>query len=104
MSGSNGEKPGRGVLTAASIAEMHRPDRYAETEMGIDFHTGLGHYVLDLGGVTAVQHTGGNMGWRTVYTVVPEKKAGFVCLINSAGGNELWMDLIMQWANTFLDL
>lgn len=103
MEGPQGEASGRGVLTPASIAEMHRPDRYAETEMGIDFSTGLGHYVLDLGNVRAVQHTGGNPGWRTVYTIVPEKKLGFVCLINSAGGNELWMDLIMQWAGTFME-
>jgi CubicO group peptidase (beta-lactamase class C family) len=103
MEGPQGEAPGRGVLSPASIAEMHRPDRYAETEMGIDFYMGLGHYVMDLGDVRAVQHTGGNPGWRTVYTVVPEKKLGFVCLINSAGGNELWMDLIQQWAATFLE-
>lgn len=103
MEGPCGEAPGRGVLTAESIAEMHRPDRYAETDMGMDFHTGLGHYVLDLGDVRAVQHTGGNPGWRTVYTVVPEKKLGFVCLINSAAGNELWMELIMQWATTFME-
>ena len=83
--------------------EMHRPDRYAETDMGMDFHTGLGHYVVDLGGLRAIQHTGGNPGWRTVYTVIPEKKLGFVCLINSAGGNDLWMDLIMQWAGTFME-
>lgn len=103
MEGPGGEPAGRGVLRPQSIAEMHRPDRYAETQMGIDFYTGLGHYVLDLGDVRAIQHTGGNPGWRSVYTVVPEKKLGFVCLINSAGGNDLWMDLIAQWASTFLE-
>ena len=103
MEGPAGEEPGRGVLTAQSVAEMHRPDRYAETDMGIDFNTGLGHYVMDLGPVRAVQHTGGNPGWRSVYTIVPEKKLGFVCLINSAGGNDLWMDLIMQWSATFME-
>jgi CubicO group peptidase (beta-lactamase class C family) len=103
MVGPNGEACGRGVLTPASIAEMHRPDRYAESDMGLDFHTGLGHYVVDLGDVRAVQHTGGNPGWRTVYTIIPGKKLGFVCLINSAGGNDLWMDLIMQWAATFME-
>ncbi len=102
MEGPNGEAPGRGVLTAASVAEMHRPDRYAETEMGLDFYAGLGHYVVDLGDIRAVQHTGGNPGWRTVYTVIPGKKLGFVCLINSAGGNDLWMDLIQQWSSSFM--
>ena len=101
LEGPEGEPAGRGVLAAASVAEMHRPDRYAETQMGMDFYTGLGHYVIDLGDVRAVQHTGGNPGWRTVYAVVPERKLGFVCLINSAGGNDLWMDLIGQWAATF---
>ena len=102
MEGPEGEPSGRGVLTPASVAEMHRPDRYAETQMDIDFHTGLGHYVMDVGGVTAIQHTGGNPGWRSVYTVIPERKAGFVCLINSAGGNDLWMDLIMQWSASLM--
>ncbi|MEM1114708.1 MAG: serine hydrolase domain-containing protein [Pseudomonadota bacterium] len=103
MAGPAGEPAGRGILSPASIAEMHRPDRFAETEMGLDFYTGLGHYVVDLGDVRAIQHTGGNPGWRTVYTIVPDKKLGFVCLINSAAGNELWMDLIMQWAAAYLD-
>ncbi len=103
MEGSNGEAPGRGVLTAESVAEMHRPDRFAEADMGMDFYTGLGHYIVNMGDIQAVQHTGGNMGWRTVYTIIPEKKLGFVCLINSAGGNDLWMDLIMQWSASALE-
>ncbi|MBT4522172.1 MAG: beta-lactamase family protein [Halieaceae bacterium] len=102
MTGPAGEAPGRGILLPESVAEMHRPDRYAETDMGMDFYTGLGHYVVNMGDIQAVQHTGGNPGWRTVYTIVPEKKLGFVCLINSAGGNDLWMDLIMQWAESAL--
>jgi CubicO group peptidase (beta-lactamase class C family) len=102
MQGPSGEPAGRGVLGPASIAEMQRPDRYAETQMDMDFYTGLGHYVLDLGNIRAVQHTGGNPGWRSVYTVIPEEKLGFVCLINSAGGNDLWMDLIQQWSATFM--
>jgi CubicO group peptidase (beta-lactamase class C family) len=102
MQGAGGEAPGRGVLTPASVAEMLRPDRYAETQMDMVFDTGLGHYVLDLGDIRAIQHTGGNPGWRTVYTVVPARKLGFVCLINSAGGNDLWMDLIGQWSGTFM--
>ncbi len=98
MPGPNGEPAGRGVLSPESIAEMHRPDRLSEHEMGLDFYAGLGHYVVEMGGITAVQHTGGNPGWRSVYTVIPGKRRGFVCLINSAGGNELWMDLINEWA------
>lgn len=100
MEGAAGEPAGRGVLTPESVAEMHRPDRYAETQMDIEFHTGLGHYVMDIGGARAIQHTGGNPGWRSVYAVIPEQKRGFVCLINSAGGNDLWMDLIIHWAGS----
>jgi len=100
LTGPAGEPPGRGVINAGSIAEMHRPDRYAETQMDMEFYTGLGHYIVDTGDLRAIQHTGGNPGWRSVYTVVPAKKAGFVCLINSAGGNDLWMELIAKWAET----
>ena len=102
MAGPAGEPPGRGVLSVESIAEMHRPDRFAEHEMGLDFFTGLGHYVIDIGDVRGVQHTGGNPGWRSVYTVIPEKRRGFACLINSAGGNDLWMELINQWSEVAL--
>jgi CubicO group peptidase (beta-lactamase class C family) len=102
IEGPDGEPPGRGVLSVESVAEMHRPDRFAERQMDLDFHTGLGHYVVDVAGVRAVQHTGGNPGWRSVYTVIPERKAGFACLINSAGGNDLWMELIDQWAEAVL--
>jgi CubicO group peptidase (beta-lactamase class C family) len=102
MEGAGGEPPGRGVLTPESVAEMHRPDRFAEHQADLDFYTGLGHYVIDIGPVRAVQHTGGNPGWRSVYTVIPGMNAGFACLINSAGGNDLWMDLLARWADTWL--
>jgi hypothetical protein len=47
-----------------------------------------------------VHHTGGNVGWRTVYATVPELQAGFCALINSTLGNDLWIALLKQWAGS----
>jgi CubicO group peptidase (beta-lactamase class C family) len=98
MRGPDGEPAGRGVVSEASVRTMHTPIMYAETEMGIDFYTGLGHLVAEMDGQTNVHHTGGFVGWRSVMAFVPACGDGFAALINSSGGNSLWMQLISQWA------
>ncbi|MFU8764046.1 MAG: serine hydrolase domain-containing protein [Haliea sp.] len=102
IEGPAGQPPGRGVLRSASIAAMHHPEAYAERLDDMDIHVGLGHFIMEFQGLKVVQHTGGNPGWRSVFMVVPERKAGFACLINSAGGNDLWIDLSRQWAAALL--
>lgn len=100
MVGPEGEVPGRTLLSPDSVVAMYTAPVYAESEMGFDFFAGLGHFTTRAKGMTAVQHTGGFIGWRSVMTFVPELGAGFVALINSSGGNPLWQDLIMDWAST----
>jgi CubicO group peptidase (beta-lactamase class C family) len=100
MRGPAGEPAGRKVLTEDSIALMHTPIMYAESEMGFDFHTGLGHLICDIDGLTNVHHTGGFAGWRSVMSFNPASRDGFVALINSSGGNPLWMQLIRDWAES----
>jgi CubicO group peptidase (beta-lactamase class C family) len=97
MPGPDGEPEGRGVLTPESVSLMHTPIMYAESEMGFDFHTGLGHLVTSFAGQTNVHHTGGFAGWRSVTSFNPATGDGFAALINSSGGNPLWMQLISDW-------
>lgn len=97
MRGASGEAPGRGVLTPESVALMHTPILFAESEMGFDFYTGLGHLVTEIEGQTNVHHTGGFAGWRSVTSFNPGTGDGFAALINSSEGNPLWMQLIKDW-------
>jgi CubicO group peptidase (beta-lactamase class C family) len=97
MRGASGAKEGRGVLTPESVALMHTPIMFAESEMGFDFYTGLGHLVTEIEGQTNVHHTGGFAGWRSVTSFNPATGDGFAALINSSEGNPLWMQLIKDW-------
>jgi len=102
MAGPSGEKAGRGVLAPESVALIHTPIMYAESEMGFDFHTGLGHLVTEFAGQTNVHHTGGFAGWRSIMSFNPATGDGFAALINSSGGNPLWMQLIKDWGEFLL--
>ena len=99
MAGAAGEPAGRSVVSEAAVRAMHEPLMYAETEMGIDFYTGLGHLIAEVNGRVNVHHTGGFAGWRSVMAFVPESGDGFAALINSSGGNPLWMQLVEQWSD-----
>lgn len=100
MAGPRGEPPGRGVLSPASVAQMHTAPVYAESEMGFDFFAGLGHFTTRAGGMNVVQHSGGFIGWRSIMTFMPAAGVGFVALINSSGGNPLWQELITDWGSS----
>jgi len=71
ISGPEGEPPGRGVISPEAIELLMTPVIFSETIEGIDFHAALGHFVFDVAGASCVHHTGGNIGWRTIYAVLP---------------------------------
>ena len=98
MTGPNGEAPGRGVISADSVALLTTAVIYSETIEGIDFHAAPGHYIFEVEGARFVHHTGGNIGWRTVYAILPDTRSGICVLINSSLGNDLWMQLLKVWA------
>lgn len=102
MPGPTGKKAGRGALKTESVALMHTPILYAESEMGFDFYTGLGHLVTGFAGQSNVHHTGGFAGWRSVMSFNPATGDGFAALINSSGGNPLWMQLIREWSESLV--
>jgi len=91
---------GKDVISNAGLAALFARQCHAETMEGMDFDTGLGHYRLEVGDSTFVHHTGGVLGWRSVYGVIPQSGHGFCALINSDGGNEFWMELVARWAES----
>ena len=102
MAGPDGEPAGRGVLSSGSMAAMftsHGPAEHDESS-GLDFEAGLGHMLCSIGGAKNVHHSGGFVGWRSIYSVFPELGAGLCMLINSDGGNELWQPLIQDWGHS----
>ena len=98
MAGRDGEVPGRGIISTESVAFLTSPVMYSETIEGIEFLAAPGHYIFEVNGAQFVHHTGGNIGWRTVYAIVPDTRCGICVLINSSLGNDLWMQLLKVWA------
>jgi CubicO group peptidase (beta-lactamase class C family) len=98
MPGPNDEAPGRGIVSPESIAWLSSPVMYSETIDGLDFYAAPGHFVFDIQGARCVHHTGGNIGWRTVYATLPDSRAGICVLVNSSLGNDLWIQLMKVWA------
>ena len=97
LPGAGGEKPGRGVISPQSVEAMVSKQVFAESLQGMDFYSALGHFVIDMNGLSCIHHSGGNVGWRSVYAVIPETGAGLCVLINSEAGNDLWMKIMQDW-------
>jgi CubicO group peptidase (beta-lactamase class C family) len=100
MTGPNGEAPGRGVISAESVVFLTTPLIYSETIEGLDFYAAPGHYTFEIDGTRYIHHTGGNIGWRTVYAIQPDSGSGICVLINSSLGNDLWIQLLKVWAES----
>ena len=102
MTGPNGEPPGRGIVSPAALAEMHSPHGLADKTPTAQFEAGLGHLLLKGDGPMNVHHSGGSIGWRSICSFFPETGDGFSMLINSDGGNELWIPLIVEWREALM--
>ena len=100
MAGPHGAVPGRNLLKPDSIRQMYAPQGAADldTDTGIAFEAGLGHFLCQFGGRLHVHHSGGFPGWRSIYWIVPETGDGLCMLINSDGGNPLWQQPLQEWA------
>jgi CubicO group peptidase (beta-lactamase class C family) len=97
VEGPEGEAPGRGVISPASVAAMHTGQGFSESVNGIDYQAALGHMVGEIHGLRFAMHTGGNHGWRSVFNIVPERRRGIAQLVNGAGGNPVWIEIMGMW-------
>lgn len=85
------------VLSKKSVREMLTSQGLADKMDDRQFHAGLGHFLLDTNNQFNVHHSGGSIGWRSIYSEFPETGDGFCMLINSDEGNDLWIELIQEW-------
>lgn len=92
-----GRRPGRGVIREESLAEMFTPHGLADRTPDYQFETGLGHLLLSQGGRLNVHHSGGSIGWRSIFSIYPELGDGICMLVNSDGGNALWQPIVRAW-------
>jgi CubicO group peptidase (beta-lactamase class C family) len=97
LAGPNGELPGRGLISAAAVAAMYAGEGFSESVNGVDYQSGLGHMVGEIDGVRFAMHTGGNLGWRSVFSIMPDRRRGIAMLLNGAGGNPVWAQIMQSW-------
>jgi len=87
---NDGKLGARRIVSAATIAEMHRrqmPIRLEGIERELhsetkQMHYGLGWVVYDYRGQTVVSHAGAIDGFRAHLTLLPERKIGIAILAN----------------------
>lgn len=96
MPGPDGEPPGRGVLSPEAVRAMHTPHGKAD-QSSLPFEAGLGHVLLRRDGLLNVHHSGGTIGWRSIFTVFPETGDGFCMLMNGEAANDLWTPIVRVW-------
>jgi CubicO group peptidase (beta-lactamase class C family) len=96
MPGAQGQPPGRGVLTPATVAEMLTPVALAEKVLAADatkappqITMGLGYFIdVYPDGTEEAWHAGGiAAGWGAVFASLPERGEGIVILTNSGHGH-----------------
>ncbi len=97
MAGPGGEPAGRGVVSPAAIQTMFTPHGLADNAGGVQFEAGLGHLLLTSAGPMNVHHSGGTIGWRSIYSIFPDTGDGLCMLMNSDGANDLWIPLVREW-------
>ena len=82
----DGTLDGKRIVSAAGLAETHRP----HADVGKDFfifgreHYGLGWYIGSYAGETMIHHFGGYVGSRAHVSFLPDHDLGVAVLMNSA--------------------
>ncbi len=88
---------GHGLLSAPAAAELWRPIGLADQSGDIQFEAALGHLSYRKAGRLNIHHSGGTIGWRSIYSVFPETGDGFCMVMNSDQANPFWIPLIRRW-------
>lgn len=88
---------GGGVLCAESVTAMHSDHGHAFDIGDRVFRAGLGHVVTERDGLLNVHHSGGSIGWRSIFSIFPEAGTGICMLMNGEAANELWQPVVFCW-------
>ncbi len=102
MAGGAGTPPGRGVISPTSLATLHTPHGDADSLPDLPMKAGLGHILIDMGGLLNVHHSGGSIGWRSIYSIFPTLGSGICMVMNGEAANELWQPVVRAWSETVL--
>jgi D-alanyl-D-alanine carboxypeptidase len=94
---------GGGLLSQAAAAELWKPAGLADRSGDVQFEAALGHLVYRSAGRLNVHHSGGTIGWRSIYSVFPETGDGLCMIMNSDQGNPFWIPLIRRWRESLLE-
>jgi CubicO group peptidase (beta-lactamase class C family) len=108
MAGPQGQPPGRGVLSADTIAEMLSPVSLPIESVAADVTraprqvtVGLGYAIENEAFTTTmVWHDGDNTGWGAVFATLPERGEGIVILANASPAStfrDLVLDAWTSW-------
>jgi CubicO group peptidase (beta-lactamase class C family) len=107
MTGPQGQAPGRGVLSADTVAEMLTPVSLPIESVAADVTraprqvtVGLGYAIENEAFTTTmVWHNGDNTGWGAVFATLPERGEGIVILANASPAST-FRDLVLDaWTN-----
>jgi len=97
--------PGQALLSADSLAQMQQvvmaiPAKSIDGFLSGMEGYGLGWFIETLpDGSRAVNHTGGNQGWRSLLVVAPQQGAVLVVLTNSDNGSGVHDEIRARWAD-----
>jgi CubicO group peptidase (beta-lactamase class C family) len=89
-------------ISHASFREMFTSHGLADKVEDRQFKAGLGHLLLDVDKEMNVHHSGGSIGWRSIYSMFAAHGEGFCMLMNSDQANELWIPLVGDWRHHLL--
>jgi CubicO group peptidase (beta-lactamase class C family) len=92
LPGSQGEPPGRGVLSPAAVQLALSAAPATDGRWGLGYGLGL----LPTGDRLAY-HEGANRGWRAGLALLPDRRAGIVVLANGDGGDAPINAVVQQW-------
>lgn len=98
LAGPNGEPPGRGVVSPASIATMTTPVAATGREDGLWGEYGLAFEIeRRADGRTLFGHHGMNRGWRALLAIEPGRSRALVVLANSDRASPAIEGILADW-------
>lgn len=89
--------PGRSVVSASALEAMYTSHGAADRSSGQAYEAGLGHVLLQTEAGLNVHHSGGSIGWRSIFSIFPLQGSGICMLMNGEAANDLWVPIVRRW-------